>query len=338
MRVRVILIGWLLQACSGAYGPDVPPGTTAPAARDADVDDAGGPPSAEPRDAEVDAFFINDDPLPICGPDGGMTAPPAIEGTADCPADKNRQGCGCPKPGMQAACWPGRRENRNHGSCVDGTTTCFGTVEFGAFWGPCEGYVLPREDALSGPDACGCFSNGAWKLANLVPCISTNTDGAYVYSSKLDPQQGFACDSLPDPASSTALPDWTSSTLEVECAGQFKLCYALKAGVASDPKPEDCTLMTSCVEAWYGRAGEAQSLPNLPGWASMDGACGQRFLDVGGYGEMSVHGLSAECDPVDDGHGEPYVFHRHAYCSPRCSETPDAEACKVCAVSGSGSF
>ena len=74
-------------------------------------------------------------------------------------------------PGVTAACWPGQRLNRNHGICKDGTTVCQDTGEFGLRWGKCEGYVLPDENALSGPEACGCFSNGNWSLDNLSPCI-----------------------------------------------------------------------------------------------------------------------------------------------------------------------
>src|SRR5689334_21488956 len=59
------------------------------------VDDAG-------IGAVLDAFFETDPPLQMCTFDGKpVPAPPDPGGTADCPADKNRQGCPCPAEGMQ---------------------------------------------------------------------------------------------------------------------------------------------------------------------------------------------------------------------------------------------
>jgi hypothetical protein len=267
-----------------------------------------------------------------------MTDPPPIGGTADCPADKNRQGCPCPKAGMRAACWPGRRQNRNHGVCKDGMTTCQDTDEFGLKWGTCEGYVLPDEGAVQGPAACGCFSTGHWALGNLVPCIQNGPNGVFIYSSHPDHENGFACDAVSSSRPSVPKEDWTDSTLSVECAGQFKLCYTMKAGRASQPNTNDCKVMQSCVDVWYGDAGKVQDLPSLPGWVATDAACAKRFVEVGGYGEMSVIGLSSECDPVDDGHGAPYVFLRTAYCDSACASTPDADGCKECSSSGAGNF
>jgi hypothetical protein len=307
--------------------------------------DAGGPQNPATslivdasRPDVADAFFINDPAPPICGPDGGMSKPAPISGTADCPADKNRQGCPCTTVGMQAACWPGKRQNRNHGSCVDGTTTCGSTAEFGALWGPCKGYVLPKEGATEGADACRCFSNGKWAISNVVPCVYSDASVTYLYSSHPDAQHGFACDSvstLPPPLPAA---DWSPSTLNVECAGQFKLCYALRAGHASEPKPDDCILVRSCIDVWYAHAGQSQVLPNLPGWTTTDAACAKRFSESGGYGEMSVIGISVECDPVNDGAGNATVFARAAYCTASCANTPNAANCTGCAVSGSGMF
>jgi hypothetical protein len=299
------------------------------AAKDLDAGPLGRP--------DVDAFFIDDPAPPSCGPDGGMSAPPKIEGEADCPADKNRQGCACPKAGMRAACWPGRRQNRNHGICKDGMTTCEDIGEFGLSWGPCEGYVLPQEGAVQGPAACGCFSTGRWALSNLVPCIQGGASGVFIYSSHpAADANGYACDAVSGPQPTVPTLNWSEGTLQVECAGQFKLCYTMKAGRASAPKPADCVLMRSCIDVWYGDAGERQDLPALPGWVASDSACAQRFVDEGGYGEMSVIGLSAECDPVDDGHGDPYVFLRTGYCDSSCASTP--EGCGGCSSSGSGDF
>ena len=337
------LASLLWQACSGDFGPPVPSDAGKSMRRDAsarDDEDAG---AQNPIvDASVkqapDAFFINDPAPPICGPDGGMSDPPKVEGPADCPADKNREGCTCSRAGMQAACWPGRRQNRNHGICHDGKTTCQANVEFGSAWGPCEGYVLPKEGAMQGADACRCFSSGKWAIDNLVPCINGDPSGPYIYSSHADADHGFACDPvsmIPPPAPSAA---WSKSTLNVECAGQFKLCYTIRAGKASDPKSDDCKVMQSCVDVWYEKAGQTQTLPDLAGWASKDNACVKRFVESGGYGEMSVQGRSAECDPVDDGHGQAYVFRRTSYCGTECGEKPDSDGCRDCSVSGAGNF
>jgi len=168
-----------------------------------------------------DAFFITDPPPPYCGPDGGGMAVATPTGTLQCPSDKNREGCPCPEQGMTAKCWPGRRANRNHGICQDGDTICNDSHEFGLRWGPCEGYVLPVEGALSGPEACGCFSSGKWKLTNLSPCIF-HGDMTYLYSSVLGPNNTLQCGG---PFTNSDIPpppeeDWTESTLDVDCEGQ----------------------------------------------------------------------------------------------------------------------
>lgn len=288
--------------------------------------------------APTDAFFINDPAPPVCTQDGAMHDPPMIEGSADCPDDKNREGCLCDKPGQKAACWPGKRLNRNHGICKDGVTTCGESTEFGAHWGPCQGYVLPTEGALQGSEACRCFSKGEWALTDLVPCIYDDDTHVYLYSSHPQPGGGYECtpaSASPPPAPSE---DWNSSTLTIDCAGQFKLCYTLKAGQVANPNASDCVLMQACVDTWYSTPGKPQTLPNLPGWRATDTACTQRFVEVGGYGEMSVFGKSMECDAVDDGHGRPYIFKRTSYCPPSCTNTPDRAECVGCATGGSGQF
>jgi hypothetical protein len=332
-----------LVACSGDFGPPVPisDASVGDARARGDHDEAGAenpinPHANSAKDASSEPFFINDPAPPMCGPDGGMSDPAPVGGTSECPGDKNREGCSCPEVGKQVACWPGRRENRSHGICKDGVTTCQANIEFIQAWGPCVGYVLPKDGATQGADACRCFSNGQWALSNLVPCI--NNDGPYIYSSHPDPDHGFACDAVsitPPPAPSAP---WTKSTLNIECAGQYQLCYAIKAGKASDPKPADCTVIRTCIDVWYEHAGKTQNLPDLPGWAASDQACAKRFVDSGGYGEMSVKGKSAECDAVDDGKGAAFVFRRTSYCPSDCGERPDADGCKDCSVMGSGSF
>jgi len=297
------------------------------------------PSSSTPKDAAVisDAFFAVD-PVPMmCGQGGTMTTPPQPGGTLECPDDKNREGCPCPTQGMTSACWPGKRVNRNHGICKDGMTTCAQAGEFGLRWGPCEGYVLPNPDATAGPDACGCFSSGTWKLTNLAPCIFRGS-ATYLYSSKLTPDNKIDCGTnIPDPPPKPS-GVWTDDTLNVDCGGQFKLCYTIKAGDVNNPKAGDCQIMQACVDVWYPMAGVDQKLPDIPTWVTSDANCAKLFDQGGGYGEMSVIGKSAECDTVDDGHGNPYVFHRTDYCPPACQNTPTAPGCKDCQTGGSGMF
>ena len=297
--------------------------------------DAGTPKDASPS---LDAFFINDPAPPVCGPDGSMSEPKSVGGTPDCPNDKNREGCACEKPGEQAACWPGKRVNRGKGSCKDGVTTCERNTEFGPAWGPCKGYVLPDPDASQGADACRCFSNGTWALNNLVPCVFESGDKLFLYSSHADAAKGYVCNPVSMSPPAKPPEPWNSSTLTGDCAGQFKLCYTMKAGAVGNPKPSDCVIMKSCVDIWYEKPGQELKLPNLPGWTSTDSACSKKFIEQGGYGEMTVLGKSVECDAVDDGHGQPYVFKRTSYCLPSCVSTPDKPECKGCSTGGSGQF
>jgi hypothetical protein len=286
-----------------------------------------------------DAFFVNDPPPPYCGEDGKRDDNQSIAGTRECPDDKNREGCPCDTPGQQALCWPGQRLNRTHGVCRDGMTRCIQGMEFGNRWGSCDGYVLPKEGATEGADACRCFSNGTWKLANLVPCIAQDATKQYfVYSSRPASDTGYVCDGLTMTPPPVPTADWTTSSLKVDCGGRFQLCYTIKSGDVTSPQPNDCVVVHSCLNIWYARAGSDQKLPNLGGWAATDQACAQRFVEKGGYGEMSVLGLSSECEAVDDGQGRPYVFKRASYCPPSCGETPDRAECKSCSASGAGQF
>lgn len=341
-------LGLVLAACSGDYGPPVPESTSSGSttASSSKAGDAGT------RDAAMsfvidaasrfapDAFFINDPAPSMCGKDGKMTPPPKVEGSVDCPADKNREGCECTQPNQEAACWVGKRINRNHGICHDGKTKCGETAEFGPTWGACEGYVLPKEGAVQGAEACRCFSKGKWELSNLVPCIvdDPNSDATYLYSSIPNSSGGYSCGSVLELPPTKPSESWSTSRLNVDCAGQFQLCYALKAGKAGAPKADDCVLMKKCFDVWYDKAGKSQDLPDLPGWVAEDPTCAARFKNTGGYGEMSVLGKSAECDPVDDGNGKAYVFERTTYCKPDCNETPDSEECRDCSVNGAGDF
>ena len=283
-----------------------------------------------------DAFFIDDPLPPYCGPDEDYM-PPEVTGSIACPSDKNREGCTCPEANMEAACWPGKRVNREHGICRDGTTRCIDTGEFGLRWGPCEDYVLPVEGATAGPEACRCFSSGKWMLSNLSPCIYIGNE-TWLYSSTLNPDGSLDCGTaVGEPP---ALPDgtWSTSALNVDCAGEFTLCFSIKAGDIADRSEDDCVLMEVCTDVVYEQAGVDQPLPPLPAWRSLDNACAEAFYTRGGYGEMSVLGESVECEAIDDGDGGRYVFHRTNYCPPSCQMTPTAPGCVGCKPGGSGDF
>jgi hypothetical protein len=304
---------------------------------------SGGSPSTVP-DAGTrispDDFWKDDPPPQWCGPAGGSTPPKAPGGTPECPDDKNRQGCPCTNVGEQVSCYPGLRANRNLGVCTDGVATCQSGGEFGAFWGPCEGYVLPTAGATKGKEACKCFSAGRWELANTSPCFYSNGSGITgAVSTYLDSQGRSQC---PRSASNPPKPEpgtsFTTSTLKVDCAGKFKLCYELKAGDADDPKPSDCSMMKVCTEADYTTAGREQKFPDLPAWTSSNVSCVREFASSGGYGEMSVIGKSVTCDAVDDGSGKPLVFNRVQYCALSCNENPTRADCVSCVQGGGGDF
>lgn len=306
--------------------------------------DAGpeGPPDVGPN---PDAFFADDPPPMVCLEDGGM-GPPVDPpgGTPECPDDKNREGCRCDTPGETAACWPGLRANRNRGICRDGTTTCEAFDEFTGRWGACRGYVLPTEGATRGPAACRCFSMGQWQIDNLSPCfVDYGARGVYAVSTYVDGAGRSQCPTLPSGASPPPAPQagtsWSTDRLTVDCEGRFELCYTLRAGNADTASPSDCVLARVCTgDFWYSTRDALQELPPLPSWTSPDSACARSFRDSGGYGEMSVLGLSVECDPVDDGSGAEYVFNRVNYCPLSCNTNPTAPGCERCMMGGSGTF
>ena len=288
-----------------------------------------------------DAFFANDPAPMYCGPDGG-TAPPEPGGTPTCPSDKNREGCPCPTLGMTAACWPGLRVDRDLGQCKDGTATCVMADEgLSQVWSACEGYVLPTPGATSGAPACKCFSSGQWNLSNLSPCFIDYTGGAQYAVSSYLLDGGVQCPMVsdtPPPSPQSGVP-WSTDTLKVDCAGSFTLCYTIKAGSATNPQASDCVIGQSCVSGDYLTANTLQAFPPLAGWSSNDPTCAAKFASGGGYGEMTVKGLSQLCEPIgaDDG-GAPEVFNRVPYCSLTCEMNPSATGCQNCSTGGSGMF
>ncbi len=325
--------------CQTVGGVDT--GTGLDGGRDGSFVDTGGFVDAISgiRDARPnpDAFFAEDPPPMECREDGTMgPLPDPPGGTPECPDDKNREGCRCDTPGEMAPCWPGLRANRNRGQCRDGVTTCEAFDEFSGVWGACNGFVLPAEGVVRGPAACTCFSQGQWALANLSPCFITYSTGQLYAVSTLP---GGGCPSVPatpppPPPSGT----WSTNTLRVDCEGRFNLCYTIKAGDPAAPSPADCVVAEVCTEGWYAERDVVQPFPDLPAWAGDNPTCARQFVDNGGYGEMTVQGLSVECDEIDDGSGGRFVFNRVPYCPLSCNDTPTAPECVDCMMGGSGSF
>ena len=339
------LIGASSVHC-GATGGGQPSGTGsgfggATAASSGGLGGAGGSSMSSPMGAGGDITidvqtkdysaedFFEDDPPPLTCDGGGMAHPPG--GTPECPDDKNLPGCGCPSMGATAACWTGKRKNRNHGVCKDGMTTCILTGENSLAWGPCNGEQLPT--GATGKAACGCFSGGKWAIDNLSPCFfSSAQNGPVIATTSTFLQGGMAhC-----PADDTAAPseNWATDTITTDCTGNFKLCYSLKAGKAMTPLPTDCEIIKVCSESYYSKANVVQPFPPLPGWLAdaSSVACAQQFVDTGGYGEMSVVGQSDECEGIDK------VFNRVNYCPLACNANPTGPGCAGCMAGGSGMF
>ncbi len=300
-----------------------------------------------PQDApsfEPDAFFAKDPPPKTCFDSSNLSVP-VPGGTPDCPDDKNREGCACSEVGKQAACWPGYRRHRNRGVCHDGTTTCIQHGEFTKSWGPCVGYQLPTGDV--GKEACLCFSAGKWNIKNTSPCLVSSgtapTDDGNVGALSTLSSTGQCPASVVVPLVKPG-ETWSQNSLAVDCAGHFKLCYALKAGDFAKPNPTDCVVAKVCTEADYPIANQEQAFPDLPAWVTGSGAdktCAYQFTQSGGYGEMTVIGLSAECDEIDDGSGQEKVFNRLQYCPIICSRpsaTPKPAICNNCRPDVSGTF
>jgi hypothetical protein len=289
---------------------------------------------------EVD-HFANDPPPQWCGPKNGTKPPPAPGGTEACPSDKNKPGCACDVVGEKAACWTGLRANRTLGVCKDGVATCTQIDENTRGWGPCEGQVLPVKGETQGKDACKCFSEGQWKIDNVVPCTIDYGSVSYMVSTVIDSATGKPkCPEYPAGTTAPTKPTspWSKASLKVDCAGSYELCYEIKAGDVKNPSTSDCSLAKVCQKAEYLEAGVEQPLGNLPAWVATDTACVAKSRALGGYGEMTVKGLSVHCDAIDDGNGNPYMFLRIGYCPEKCAQNPSLPECKACQQGGSGEF
>ena len=83
-----------------------------------------------------------------------------------------------------------------------------------------------------------------------------------------------------------------------------------------------------------------QTLPPLGPWLSDDLACAQQFNDSGGYGEMSVVGVTLDCQSIG-AMDHPYVFNRVPYCPSCCNDGSGCSSgfdCSACMTGGSGGF
>jgi hypothetical protein len=292
---------------------------------------AAGPPPGD-LGYDPDAFFLTDPPPATCALDGTkFPPPPAPGGTPDCPDDKNRAGCPCPTQGMTAPCWPGLRVNRGLGICKDGVATCIQQGEFNPVWSDCVGYVLPEPGATDGAAACKCFSHGTWKIDNVSPCFIGSPAGSQGAVSTMNGSPP-AC-----PADPTMAPpgNWSPDTVTTDCAGHFKLCYSIKAGDFMAPKATDCVVASVCTEGDYTQPNMAQMFPPLASWHTTSAAqatCATQFAASGGYGEMSVDGLTVACDTISS------TFNRIPYCPISCSTNPSDPMCAMCQSGQSGNF
>lgn len=308
-------------------------------------------------------LYANDPPPKWCGP-AGQPEPPKPGGTIDCPDDKNKPGCACETVGQTAPCWTGLRANRGLGICKDGVATCVQINENRKGWSECTGEVLPQQGVTKGANACKCFSQGQWKLANLSPCFleicqTTEPDpdrpgqtrcvqSTVSYRSATSSTLNGQAINCPAPQNPQPLPGavWTSNTLKVDCAGEFELCYELKSGDFANPQATDCSLGKVCTKGVYAKENVEQAFPDLGPWVtggavgSPADTCIQKWSATGGYGEMTVKGLSVRCDAIDDGAGNPYVFNRVKYCPPKCRGGANANLpeCQGCQNGGSGTF
>jgi hypothetical protein len=215
-----------------------------------------------------------------------------------------------------------------HDATGTGATTTTGSGSGGGPNADAQGMDSPAEAS------CPCFRKGWWKIDNLEPCffMLTGDDGGVTQGaiSTLQVDGGGAmC-----PSDFSAAPaDWSTDSLQVDCAGTYQLCYTLKAGDPQSPQPTDCVVAESCVTAVYPGAGHSVNdlvpVADLPGWlsAASASACVTRLTNSGGYGEMSANGQSDGCGSVD------LTFQHVTYCPVTCGS-----GCPSCTAGGGGSF
>lgn len=359
--VFAVLLGSVAAACGSSQegstfvnpGPDGSSAGSAGGNPGGGFDNDGGGDGA----LDPDAYFFKDPPPKWCGPDGGADGGGVIVpgGTPDCPDDKNRTGCSCPREGMQAPCWPGPRSTRNLGVCKDGVTTCLRSGELSQAWGPCVGAVLPVPGVTKGREACKCFSQGEWRIDNVIPFyVETNIGGTASQFAESSYVTGRDDAGVAQVMGRTTGVDangniiqshhpFSTDSLKVDCEGRFNLCFVIKVGDWKNPKATDCAIMDPvCTgEFDYPQKAVVKQLPDLAEWMSNNPAqreCARQFKLKAGYAELAVKGQSYLCEPVDDGSGNQYVFQRFPYCPLTCNQTPNAPECQGCTNGASGQF
>jgi hypothetical protein len=244
-----------------------------------------------------------------CGPDGGGSSMATSCTGAPVP------GCPCDTVGATDTCTNGR------------TITCNANGEFGGIWSACTG---------------SCFSSGTWHLDNTSPCLLSNGSGMVTdaFSSWIE-GGSITCGGPYTVGEPIPIPthDWSENQLTVDCQGQFTLCYTIKAGDADAPAATDCTVGQACTTAYYAEPNVTQDLPPLGPWLSTDSACARQFAATGGYGEMTVVGVTLDCQQIG-ATDHPYVFNRAPYCPLCCSDgsCTDGFDCAACTSGGSGGF
>ena len=90
-----------------------------------------------------------------------------------------------------------------------------------------------------------------------------------------------------------------------------------------------------CTQAHYDKANVTQAFPDLGAWLTDTPAekqCAGAFVANGGYAEMSVDGISDECDKVQK------VFATINYCPMACNGSNPPAMCSQCKNGGSGGF
>ncbi len=249
---------------------------------------------------------ISDVGSAYCGPDGGMSSM-----MASCTSGAVVPGCPCPSSGMTGTCQNGRM------------TTCSAS-EFPT-WGACTG---------------SCFSSGLWHIDNTSPCLLSGS-GSMVWAFSSWTASGMeTCGGPYSGAPTLPTHDWSDNQLQVDCQGTFTLCYTIKAGDSMNPMASDCTVAQVCTTAYYADANAMQTLPPLGPWLSSDSACASSFLHNGGYGEMSVVGVTEDCQNIG-AMDHPYVFNRFPYCPSCCGDAAGCGSsfdCTTCSMGGSGGF
>lgn len=122
--------------------------------------DAAAPPDAVPHDAAAHDTGPHDGPLDV-NPNGDGRS----DGTSQC------------TPGKTQGCWPGQESTKGIGACKDGTQTCSGSGEFGA-WGDCKGAVTPtKEECGNGVDD-DCDGKTDCQDSDCPPCTVTFYSGS----------------------------------------------------------------------------------------------------------------------------------------------------------------